>query len=122
MRNDKRLSTATCVRLCLQSLHGDESSAALAVAAYIVPDKPMQYPVLLGRDTWMIFKTRGYRTLPHTREGRLLAEFTLTSAFAVGTPIFEKGHIVVDTDARLHLITATMPLTSVTVHISSRPR
>ena len=48
----------------MQFLHGDTPSTALAVWAYVVPAGTMQYPVLLGRDSWTRLKQRSYRPLP----------------------------------------------------------
>ena len=38
----------------------------LSVWCYLVLDGTMTHPVLSGRDSWMSFKTRSYRTLPRT--------------------------------------------------------
>ena len=58
------LSTSKCVRLSVQFLHGDAPSAALTLWAYVVPAGTMQYPVLLGRDSWTRFKQHSNRPLP----------------------------------------------------------
>lgn len=46
------------VRPRFQVLHNDEPSAALALWACVVPEGAMQYPLRLGRGSWMCFDTR----------------------------------------------------------------
>ena len=58
------LLTSASVRISIQFLHGDTSSAELAVWACIVPAGTMQHPALLGRDSWMRFSKRTHTILP----------------------------------------------------------
>ena len=58
------LTTQKSVRLSVQFFHNDSRSASLAVWAFIVPDGTMHHALLLGRDSYMRFDRRTYRTLP----------------------------------------------------------
>ena len=73
------LQTSTTVRLSIQFLYQDLPTASLAVRVYIVPPEAMQHAVLLGRNSWMRFGERSYRTLP-PRPGvnRILGDLTLS--------------------------------------------
>ena len=44
---------------------------------YLVPNETMRCPILLGRDSWMRFHSRSYRTLPPAPDGRVFGELTL---------------------------------------------
>ena len=79
------LQTSATVRLSVQFLHEDEPTASLAVWAYIVPPEAMQHDVLLGRDSWMRFGERSYRTLPpRPRDNRVFGELTLSHQTSTG--------------------------------------
>ena len=71
------LSTCRQARMTVQFLHNGAPSASLAVWMYLVPNATMRCPILLGRDSWMRFRSRSYRTLPHTSDGRVFGELTL---------------------------------------------
>ena len=72
------LQTSTMVRLSVQFLRNKCPTASLAVWAYLVDDSVMQHDVLLGRDSWMRFTDRAYRTLPVRRkDDRVFGELTL---------------------------------------------
>ena len=72
------LQTSDTVRLSVQFFHGDTPSASLAVWAHIVPANTMQFPILLGRDSFMRFNTRTYRMLPpRPLDNRVFGEYTL---------------------------------------------
>ena len=58
------LTTRKSVRLSVQFFHNTDRSASLAVWAYVVPDSTMAHALLLGRDSYMRFDKRTYRTLP----------------------------------------------------------
>ena len=75
------LSTNRQARITIQFYHNDTPSASLAVWMYIVPNKTMQCPLLLGRDSWMRFHTRSYQTLALTHNGRIFGELTLSHTF-----------------------------------------
>ncbi len=64
------LTTSNYVRLNVQLGNTEKNSRGtvrLVVHAYIVPDKAMQMPVLLGRDSWSFFPVRKYRDLNSTQ-------------------------------------------------------
>ena len=72
------LQTSTAVRLSVQFLHNNQPPASLAVWTYIVPSEAMQHAVLLGRDSWMRFSERSYRTLPpRPSDNHVLSNLTL---------------------------------------------
>ena len=67
------LRTSRSIRLSVQFLRGDRSTASLAVWAYIVPESAMSHAVLLGRDSWMRFNSRRYsRPSDDSRFGELV--------------------------------------------------
>ena len=68
-------------RLTIQFYHNNMPSASLAVWIYIVPNKTMRCPLLLGRDSWMRFHSRSYQTLSPTSDGRVFDELTLSHTF-----------------------------------------
>ena len=72
------LSTCRQARMTVQFHHDGEPSASLAVWMHLVPDETMCCPILLGRDSWMRFHSRSYKTLTSTPDGRVLGELTLT--------------------------------------------
>ena len=52
----------------------DDPTCSLAVWACVVPPSVMQNVVLVGRDSWMRFNNRSYRSLPARWSGhRILA-------------------------------------------------
>ena len=75
------LSTNQQARMTIQFCHNDTPSASLAVWIYIVPNKTMRCPLLLGRNSWMRFHTRSYQTLAPTHDGRIFGELTLSHTF-----------------------------------------
>ena len=75
------LNTNRQARLTVQFYHNNTPSASLAVWIYIVPNKTMRCPLLLGRDSWMRFHSRSYRTLAPTPDGRVFGELTLSHTF-----------------------------------------
>ena len=75
----RSLQTTEMIRLSVQFLHGDRPSASLAIWAHIVPANSMQYPILLGRDSFMRFNTRSYRTLAaKPLDDRVYGEYTFS--------------------------------------------
>ena len=72
------LSTNQQARMTVQFYHNGTASASLAVWMYIVPNKTMRCPLLLGRDSWMRFHSRSYETLPPHPDGRTFGELTLS--------------------------------------------
>ena len=72
------LSTNQQARMTVQFHHNGTSSASLAVWMYIVPNKTMRCPLLLGRDSWMHFPSHSYQTLPPHPDGRTFGELTLS--------------------------------------------
>ena len=58
------LTTQKSARLSRKGSHNDSRSASLAVWVFIVPDSTMHHALLLGRDSYMRFDQRTYRTLP----------------------------------------------------------
>ena len=83
------LQTSTTARLSIQFLHEDKPTASLAVWAYIVPSEAMQHDVLLGRDSWMRFSERSYRTLtPRPGDNRVFGELTLSHQNPPGAEAF----------------------------------
>ena len=72
------LSTNRQARITVQFNHKGTTSASLAVWMYIVPNETMRWPLLLGRDSWMRFHSRSYRTLPPQPDGRIFGELTLS--------------------------------------------
>ena len=79
--SEELLSTNRQARMTIQFYHNDTPSASLAVWMYIVPNKTMRCPLLLGRDNWMRFYTRSYQTLAPTHDGRIFGELTLLRTF-----------------------------------------
>ena len=75
------LSTNRQVQMAIQFYHNETPSASLAVWMYIVPNKTMRCPLLLGRDSWVRFHTRSYQTLAPTQDGRIFGELTLSHTF-----------------------------------------
>ena len=65
------LNTNRQARLTVQFNHNSTPSASLVVRLwiYIVPNKAIQSPLLLGRDSWMRFHFRSYQTLAPTSDG-----------------------------------------------------
>ena len=72
------LNTRRQARITVQSNHNGTPSASLAVWMYIVPNKTMRCPLLLGRDSWMRFHSRSYQTLSLQPDGRIFGELTLS--------------------------------------------
>ena len=68
-------------RLTVQFYHNNTPSVSLAVWIYIVPNKTMRCPLLLGRDSWMRFHSHSYQTLAPTSDGRVFGELTLSHTF-----------------------------------------
>ena len=58
------LKTSTRVRLSVQFFRENEPTCSLAVWACAVPPSVMQHAALLGRESWMRFNSRSYRSLP----------------------------------------------------------
>ena len=75
------LNTNRQAHLTIQFYHNDAPSASLAVWIYIVPNKTMRCPLLLGRDSWMRFHSRSYQTLVPTCDGRVFGELDLSHTF-----------------------------------------
>ena len=87
------LRTSRMIRLSVQFFHGDRPSASLAVWAHIVPSNTMQYPILLGRDSFMRFNTRTYRSLPpHPLDNHVYGEFTLSHHDPSGAVAYVPDH------------------------------
>ena len=83
------LHTSTTVRLSVQLLHNNQPTASLAVWTYILPSEAMQHAVLLGRDSWMRFSERSYRTLPpRPSDNRVLGNLTLSHQHSSGAVAF----------------------------------
>ena len=72
------LSTRQQARMTIQFNHNGSPSASLAVWMYIVPNETMRSPLLLGRDSWMRFRSRSYQTLSPQPDGRIIGELTLS--------------------------------------------
>ena len=72
------LETSVAVRLSVRFFHGDRLAASLPVWAYVVPSEAMQHDVLPGRDSWMRFQDRFYRTLA---PARILIGFSASSRY-----------------------------------------
>ena len=75
------LNTNRQARLTVQVYHNNTSSASLAVWIYIVPNRTMRCPLLLGRDSWMRFHSRSYQTLAPASDDRVFGELTLSHTF-----------------------------------------
>ena len=74
----------------------------LSVWCYFVPDGTMRHSVLLGRDSWMRFKTRSHRTLPRTScDEPVLGGLTLERGDS-GVPAFTLDDV--DNTDRFHLV------------------
>ena len=58
------LRTSTSVALSVQLFRVGQPTSSLAVWACVVPPSVMQYEVFVGRDSWMRFSTRSYRSFP----------------------------------------------------------
>ena len=109
------LSTNRQARMTIQFYHNDTPSASLAVWIYIVPNKTMQCPLLLGRDSWMRFHTRSYQILAPTYDGRIFGERTLSHTFDnAHNSAAAYIHSCETPDAAHHLIydVPSMPLTT----------
>ena len=76
------LSTNRQARMTIQFYHNNTPSALLAVRMYIVPNKTMRCPLLLGRDSWMRFHTCSYQTFAPTHDGCIFGELTLSHTFS----------------------------------------
>ena len=74
--------SSTSIRLSVQFLRADEPTCSLAVWACVVPPWVMRHAVLLGRDSWMRFNNRTYRSLPLDRR----AIGFLTNSSCLATP------------------------------------
>ena len=72
------LNTQRQARVTIQFNHNGSPSASLTVWMYIVPNKIMRCPLLLGRDSWMRFPSRSYQTLSPQPNGRIFGELTLS--------------------------------------------
>ena len=72
------LSTHQQARMTIQFNHNGSPSASLAVWMYIVPNETMRCPLLVGRDSWMRFHSRSYRTLSPQPDGRIFCVLTLS--------------------------------------------
>ena len=83
------LQTFTTVRLSVYFLHNDQPASSPEVWTYIVPSEAMQHAVLLGRDSWMRFSERSYRTLPpRPSDNRVLGNLTLSHQHSSGAVAF----------------------------------
>ena len=79
------LQTSTSIRLSVQFFRADEPTCSLAVWTYVVPPSVMQHAVLLGRDGWMRFNNRTYRSLPlRPSDLRIFGELELSHHARVG--------------------------------------
>ena len=58
------LQTSTSIRLSVQFFQAGEPTCSLAVWARVASPSVMQHAVLLGRDIWMRFHIRSYRSPP----------------------------------------------------------
>ena len=65
------LDTNRQARLTVQFYHNDAPSTSLTVWIYIVPNKTIRCPLLLGRVSWIRFHSRSYQTLASTSDGRV---------------------------------------------------
>ena len=72
------LSTNRQARMTVQFNHNSTPSASLAVWMYIVPNETMRCPLLVGRDSWMRFRSRSYQTLSPHPDGHVFGELTLS--------------------------------------------
>ena len=75
------LNTNRQARLTVQSYHNNTPSASHAVWIYIMPDRTMRCPLLLGRDSGTRFHSRSYQTLAPTSDVRVFGELTLSHTF-----------------------------------------
>ena len=82
------LLTSTSVRLSIHFLHGETPSAELAVWACIVPAGTMQHPVLLGRDSWMLYAQRTCTILPPQPSQPIFGELSLSVPRTEGLSTF----------------------------------
>lgn len=94
--------TSTSVHLSVQLFQTDLPGCPLAVQngpTFFVPSSVMEHAVLLGRDSWMRFSNRFYRSLPpHPSDNRIFSELTLShqapvavSTFAIDSPTSNGG-------------------------------
>ena len=97
------LRTSTSIRLSVQFFRDNEPTCSLAVWACVVPPSVMQYAVLLGRERWMRFNTRSYRTLPpRPHDHRVFGELTLSHHATTGVSAYTI--IPTATDGGFHLL------------------
>ena len=75
------LNTNRQARLTVRFYHNNTPSASPAVWIYIVSNRTMRCPLLLGRDSWMLFHSRSYETLALASDGRVFDELTLSHTF-----------------------------------------
>ena len=77
------------VRLSARFFHDKKPPASLVVWAYAIPSQAMKHDVLLGRDTWMLFQDRSYRTMaPCPVTNRVFGELTLSLPGLQGAAAF----------------------------------
>ena len=79
--SQESLNTNRQAPLTIQFYHNDAPSASHAVWIYIVPNKAMRCPFLLGRNSWMRFHSRSYQTLAPKSDSRIYGELTLSLTF-----------------------------------------
>ena len=75
------LNTNRQARLTIQFYRNNTPSASRAVWIFIVLNRTMRCPLLLGRDSWMRFHSRSYQTLAPTSYGRVFGELILSHTF-----------------------------------------
>ena len=73
----------------VQFFRRDEPTCSLTLWACVVPPPRMQHAVLLGRNSWVRFKTRSYRVIPpRPRDNQVLGERTLFHHATTGVAAF----------------------------------
>ena len=96
------LVTTETVRLSVQFFRTDTPTASLEFRAFVVPANTMQFPILLGRDSFIRYTKRIYNVLPTRRHGkRVMGEYFLTHNTNLGAQAYVPDFKA--PDDRLHL-------------------
>ena len=96
------LRSSTSIRLSVKLFRDNEPRCSLRVWACVVPPSVMQRAVILGRDCWMRFKTRSYRTLPSRHhDNRVSGELKLSHQATTGVSAYAIDPTATDGGFRL---------------------
>ena len=96
------LQASTSIRLNVHFFRADEPTRSIAVWTCVVPPSMIKHAVLLGRDSWMRFNNRTYRSLPpRPSDHRIFGELELSHHASAGVRAYAVNPVVSGGDFHL---------------------